>query len=80
MDRLIAEIDKRFDFHQPDEERRARHEDLRRLTKTYARDALEIIHGDSREASLFLTSLEEALFWANAHVARNVTPTTEAAG
>ena len=66
-----AELDRRFDWHQPNEERQQRHEDLRAITKQYAENVAEVLKGESREVSLFLTSLEEALFWANAHVARN---------
>jgi hypothetical protein len=71
MAKLLDDIDRRFDYVKPNEDRQARHEDLRAITKQYAEDVLTILNGESREASLAMTSLEEALFWANAHIARN---------
>jgi hypothetical protein len=66
------ELDRRFDHHPPEGENAQRHEYLRSLTKEFVEDALTIFDGESREVSLFLTSVEEALFWGNAHIARNM--------
>jgi hypothetical protein len=66
-----AEIDKRFDFHQPSGITTQLHEhtraEFKRLAETLARTLPE-----SREKSLAFTALEESLMWANASIARNV--------
>ena len=68
MDR--EELDHRFKFHPADT-------DARRLAHTTARESvkelankLNVLVPDGREKSLAMTKLEEALFWANAAIAR----------
>lgn len=60
-----------FGYHQPSNDRvKANHEDVRALLRDAARRIVE--HTPSgREQSLALTKLEEAMFWANAAIARN---------
>jgi ribosomal protein L10 len=71
MDR--AELDRRFDHHPPDARRAELHDELRQATKNFTSTVLvHLDNPESREVSLFLTKMEEALFWLNAHVARNV--------
>ena len=68
MDAL--DIDNRFDYHPPQtEERKQDHEQVRTSLKSLAHRLNEIVP-DGREKSLAMTHLEEAMFWANAGLAR----------
>lgn len=67
---MTDDMDYRFDYRAPDAERVRKHEHCRGILKTAARD-LTAITLPGREQSLALTKLEEALFWANAAIARN---------
>lgn len=66
----MEDLERRFIHHPPVGDQGERYEALRSAS-------LELAHmiGDlsklSREQSLALTKLEEALFWANAGIARN---------
>lgn len=72
---LQSDIDTRFDVHAaPDKEKRDRHTSMRQACKKAAESINEA--PDSREKSIAITKLEEAMFWANAAVAR-VTETKE---
>lgn len=63
------DIDRRFDYHAPDEEARQKHEFLRTTAKHMA-SALSVLPA-GREQALAFTNLEQAMFWANAAIARN---------
>jgi hypothetical protein len=63
------ELEIRFTYHLPRPDQTRRYEDLRRK----AHELAMIMNGycpPSREYSLALTHLEEAVFWANAAIAR----------
>ena len=66
------DIENRFSFHPATAENNKGpiHDDIR----TYLKDAafhLDSVLPDGREKSLAITHLEEAMFWANAAVARS---------
>lgn len=72
----------RFNYHAPDEVKRKAHELVRRRLLETVDDVLsvmrETIGGESaRETAVFVTKMEEAMFWANAAIAR-ASPGTEA--
>lgn len=67
----MARVEKDFKFH-PSRcvEQQARHECVRATMLAAARQVLELCP-PSRERSLAITKLEEAMLWANAAIARN---------
>lgn len=64
------ELTKRFTYHAPKGDQPGRYEKLRQATKALA-ERFDAMCPDSREKSLALTHLEEAVMWANAAIARN---------
>lgn len=62
------EID--FTYHAPTDDKKALHESTRRALKNVAHQLAGNLP-NCRETSLVLTKLEEAMFWANAAIARN---------
>ena len=65
-----AKIESIFTYHAPKGDQAARYENLRYGAKYFALNILSKCP-DSRERSLALTKLEEAVMWANASIARN---------
>lgn len=65
-----ADLENRFTYHPPKDNQAARYEILRAAGRSLAE---EINHScpDSREKSLAITHLEDAIMWANAAIARN---------
>lgn len=65
-----ADIDHRFAFHAAlDQEKRNAHSSARQLCAELAHDLNDLLP-DGREKSTAITKLEEAMFWANAGLAR----------
>lgn len=66
----VATINHNFTYHPPKDGQPQKYNILRQEAKDLA---LQFNHlcPDSRELSLALTKLEEAVFWANAAIARN---------
>lgn len=69
MNEKDPDIENRFGYHPPGPQRALDHEDARALCKSLAY-TLSGLLPDSREKSLTLTKIEEAMFWANAALAR----------
>lgn len=63
-------LDNNFVYHAPDKDQEARYTAIRQTAKDFAALILRYTP-DSREQALALTNLEQAVFWANAAVARN---------
>ena len=64
------ELVKRFTYHAPRVGQPAMYEALRAEVRAVA-EIIDNLCPDSREKSLAITKLEEAIFWANASIARN---------
>lgn len=61
----------RFSYHQPNTpERVERHQTVRSTLLEAADKIVEVTGAPTREQSLAITHLEEAMFWANAAIAR----------
>jgi hypothetical protein len=73
-----AELAHRFDYHPPrTNETKLRHEQVRETLLSAADQLVELTGAPCREQSTAITKLEEAMFWANAAIARdlgNMTP------
>lgn len=63
------EINNRFSYHTPLPGQAEQYEEIRAAARDYAH-MLNIAVPESREKSLALTALDEAVFWANAGIAR----------
>ena len=71
--RQIADVENRFAFHAATtKEKREDHTSVRNFCKELGLHFVDELP-DGREKSLALTKLEEAMFWANAAIARNNT-------
>jgi hypothetical protein len=68
------ELARRFSFHPADtEEKRERHEQVRAICLGASEEIVDVTGAPCREQSLAITALEEAMFWANAAIAREIT-------
>lgn len=65
-----AEIENNFSYHEPKDDQPERYENIRNKAKMLVAYINEYCP-DSREKSLAMTKLEEAVMWANASIARN---------
>lgn len=63
-------IERNFTYHAPQEGQPEKYEAIRDLALTTAKFINDVCP-DSREKSLSMTKLEEAVMWANAAIARN---------
>lgn len=66
----IHDLDNRFTYHAPNGDQPERYEEIRSAAKELAK-FIVVNTPSSREQSLAVTKLEEAVFWANAAIARN---------
>lgn len=68
---VLAETVNRFTYHKPkDESQTKRYEEIRKEALSLA-VFIKLNTPPSREQSLAITDLENAVFWANAAIARN---------
>ena len=67
---MNAQIENNFSYHAPKEGQAEKYTEIRERAKELAYLIDEVCPG-SREKSLAMTKLEEAVMWANASVARN---------
>lgn len=64
------ELQDRFLYHPPDAAKRDRHESCRRSFIALAHDLNDWVP-EGQEKALAITNLEQAMFWANAAIARS---------
>lgn len=65
-------MDERFKHHAPNgEETIARHQAAREAANAFFEAIEALTWGNSREKSVAITKVEEAMFWLNADIARN---------
>lgn len=67
---MIADLKRRFTHHPPKGDQAVRYGEIRRAAYDLA-VVVDELAPDSREKSLAITHLEEAVMWANAAIARN---------
>ena len=68
------ELARRFNFHPADtKEKQKKHEQVRAVCLGAAEELVEVTGASSREQSTAITKLEEAMYWANAAIAREIT-------
>jgi hypothetical protein len=68
------ELARRFNYHPPTtDEKIERHHQVREACRSAAEEVIEATGPPSREQSLAITHLEEAMYWANAAIAREIT-------
>lgn len=66
--RTVDRVMRAHSFHPADKEKQEQHEAVRNVTRVCAAGLLELCP-ESRELSLALTALQDAMMWANAAIA-----------
>ena len=66
----MDDLTNRFTYHAPKGDQPAKYEEIRNEARLFA-VTIDDLCPESREKSLAITKLEEAVFWANASIARN---------
>lgn len=66
----VPDLENRFTYHPPKPGQAETYQGLRSMALDFAR-AIDAACPDSREKSLAITHLEDAVMWANASIARN---------
>jgi len=69
-DQQARDIENRFTYHKPQNDQPERYVALREAARLLAVMIIESTP-TSREQALAITNLEQAIFWANAAIARN---------
>ena len=70
MDKMKEMLENNYKYHAPKEGQPAKYEQLREKAKEFACLCVAFCP-ESRERSLALTKIEEAVMWVNAGIARN---------
>ena len=70
MDKMKEMLENNYKYHAPKEGQPEKYEELRKTAKEFACLCVAFCP-ESRERSLALTKIEEAVMWANASIARN---------
>ena len=70
MDKMKEMLENNYKYHAPKEGQTEKYEELRKKAKEFACLCVAFCP-ESRERSLALTKIEEAVMWANASIARN---------
>lgn len=69
-----GELQRRFNYHSPNTpEKVRRHEHARKVFLGAAEEVVDLTGPPTREQSIAITKLEEAMFWTNAAIAREIT-------
>ena len=68
--RMASQLENNFKYHAPKDDQQERYVFLRDEARVLAYNIVKNTP-ESREQSLAITKLEEAIFWANAAIARN---------
>jgi hypothetical protein len=66
----LKQIENNFRYHSPQGDQPQRYEAIRSTAKELAL-SIDALCPESREKSLAMTNLEQAVMWANASIARN---------
>lgn len=66
----MTDLEKRFTYHPPKDGQPQMYTQIRGEALSLA-NTIDALCPDSREKSLAITKLEEAVMWANASIARN---------
>lgn len=72
----MLDLDNNYMYHAPSENKQDKYHALRGNLKSVAK-LITVLVPEGREQSIALTKIEEAMFWANAGVARDVLPCSE---
>ena len=67
---MQLDLENRFTYHAPKDDQPLRYEEIRMAGKEFAR-LINSVCPEGREKSLAVTHIEEAVFWANAAIARS---------
>ena len=67
---MAYDVENNFTYHKPFGTQPSRYEGIRAAGKVFA-EYLLVNTPPSREQSVALTNIEQAVFWANASIARN---------
>lgn len=70
MHLTFESLQQRFNYHPPNAPKASRHQLVRKVCLEAAEELVDVTGAPTREQSLAITKLEEAMFWANAAIAR----------
>lgn len=68
------DIDHRFTYHAPVGDQPTTYSLIRSAGREFATSVNMLVGAESRELSLAITKIEEAVMWANAAIARGTSP------